>query len=95
MKEKIHKIKEIPFLVSRNCTKATASRAAKATMSAQETTPGHTLSNSALAFSISSNPLTPWCDAARFSEAGPLSIKIEPSHPYSCHRNQSHQSIKI
>ena len=93
--KKIHKIKEIPFLVVKNCTKATASRAAKATMSAQETTPGHALSNSALAFSISSNPLRPWCGDARFSEVGPLSIKIEPSHPYSCHQNQSHQSINM
>lgn len=95
MKKKFTKLMKSLFLFHKNFTKATASRAAKATMSAQETTPGHTLSNSALAFSISSNPLTPWCDAARFSEVIPLSIKIEPSHPYSCHQNQSHQSINM
>jgi len=58
-----------------------ASLAANATMSAQETTPGQDPSNCALAFSITSNPLTPSCPNAFFSDCGPLSIRIEPSHP--------------
>lgn len=65
-------------------TKDIASRAAKATMSAHETTPGHAASTSALTASIISNPLTPSCPNANFSEIAPLSTRIEPSHPWKC-----------
>jgi len=58
-----------------------ASRAAKATMSEQETTPGHAASSSALTASTISNPLTPSCPNAFFSEIAPLFTRIEPSHP--------------
>jgi len=44
-----------------------ASLAANATISAQETTPGQDASNCALAFSITSYPLTPACGDAVFS----------------------------
>lgn len=63
-------------------TKDIASRAAKATMSAHETTPGHAASTSALTDSIISNPLTPSCPNANFSEIAPLSTRMDPSHPW-------------
>jgi hypothetical protein len=79
-KKKRKKKRRILLILSIS-TKAIASRAAKAAMSAQETTPPHTVSNSALAFSITSNPPTPWCPNACLSAFGPFSIKIEPSQP--------------
>ena len=64
-------------------TKNTASLAAKATMSEQETTPLQTLSSIALALSITSKPPRPWLPVAILSPAFPLSIRIDPSQPYN------------
>lgn len=61
-------------------TRSTASRAARASISAHETTPGHTASSWDLASSITSNPLSPkFCGAVR-SEDAP-EIKTDASHP--------------
>jgi len=77
----------------------TASLAANATISAQETTPGQDASNCALALSITSYPLTPWCGDAVFSGFWVLLISIEPSHPWkipskSCHKMLEPKQIK-
>ena len=61
-------------------TKSTASRAAKASMSAHETTPGHKASICDLASSITSNPLNPRFGKAFLSEEDPA-INTEPSQP--------------
>lgn len=64
-----------------NFTEDTASLAAKATMSAQETTPGQTLSSFDLASSIISKPPTPKFPPAPPSPSAPLLIRIDPSQP--------------
>ena len=56
----------------RSSTKTTASRAARARISAQETIPGHAASSLVLASSITSNPLKPRLGPAVFSVLGPL-----------------------
>ncbi|KAF1892685.1 hypothetical protein Lal_00031957 [Lupinus albus] len=61
-------------------TKSTASRAANASMSAHETTPGHLVSICDLAFSITSKPLNPMFGNAFLSAEDPA-IRTEPSHP--------------
>ena len=59
------------------------SREAKARMSAQETTPGHTSSIAALAASITSRPLSVLLGMAFFSEGFPGvgSMRTEASQP--------------
>ncbi len=49
------------------CTKATASRAASASISAHETIPGHKASSCDFASSITSNPLKPMFDGELLS----------------------------
>lgn len=61
-------------------TKSTASRVAKASISAQETTPGHKFSSWALASSTTSNPLSPMFGPA-FISAFSFMINTEPSQP--------------
>jgi len=61
-------------------TKSTASRAAKASMSAHETTPGHKASICDLASSITSKPLNPRFGKAFLSAEDPA-INTEPSQP--------------
>lgn len=68
-------------------TKSTASRAARANISAQDTTPEHTASNWDLASSITSNPLIPKFCGAVLSEDAP-EIKTDASHPYKTGRNK-------
>lgn len=62
-------------------TKITASRAANANISAQETAPGHEASSSVFASSITSNPLRPKFANAFLSAEAPV-IRMEPSQPY-------------
>nr|GLL28321.1 Os03g0369250 [Ipomoea trifida] len=64
-------------------TKKTASLAAMATISAQETTPGHCLSSSSLASSITSYPLKLKLAGESFSAVLSLveSINTDASHP--------------
>uniref|UniRef100_A0A0A9CJ27 Uncharacterized protein n=1 Tax=Arundo donax TaxID=35708 RepID=A0A0A9CJ27_ARUDO len=61
----------------------TASLAASATMSAQETVTGHTASSTAFAVSITSNPPSDLFGAASFSAAFPAvdSISTDASQP--------------
>lgn len=59
-----------------------ASRAARARMSAHDTTLGHADSNMVLALSITLKPLTPACLFDFFSAFCP-SMRIEASHPYT------------
>ena len=64
-------------------TKVTASRATNATISAQETTPGHFFSTADFTASITWNPLRNWFGIAAFS-AWLLEVEFnrtEPSHP--------------
>ncbi|BAT16209.1 Os12g0191400 [Oryza sativa Japonica Group] len=63
-------------------TMAMASRAASAMMSAQETTPGHWSSSSALAASTTACPRSPWC-LLLFTSASfrALRISTDASHP--------------
>jgi hypothetical protein len=64
-------------------TSARASRAAKARMSAQETTPKQACSSRVLALSITSNPRRLAFGAASFSAWLPAveSSRTDPSHP--------------
>ncbi|CAA7408801.1 unnamed protein product [Spirodela intermedia] len=64
-------------------TSATPSLAARATMSAHETTPGHAASTAALAVSITSNPSRLRLGIASFSARWPLVelSSTEPSQP--------------
>lgn len=63
-------------------TKRTESRAAMASMSAQETTPGQALSTELFIVSTTSYPLTEFkLGKANFSPSFPSS-KIDPSQPY-------------
>ena len=66
-------------------TNETASRATKAKMSAQETTPGHFFSSADFMVSITWNPLKVWLGIASFSDLLFLVEfnSTEPSHP--CH----------
>ena len=61
-------------------TKTTASRAAQAKTSAQDTTPGQEASSWDFASSITSKPLKPVFAKAFFS-AEDLDINMDPSHP--------------
>ena len=62
-------------------TRRTESRAAMASMSAQETTPGHALSTELFIVSTTSNPLTEFkLGKADFSPSLPSS-KTDPSQP--------------
>lgn len=64
-------------------TATTASLAARATMSAQDTTPGQRRSSSDLALSITSKPPTPALPGANLSSSFPAClIRIDPSQPY-------------
>lgn len=70
-------------------TMSTESRAAMATKSAHETTPGHTLSTADLMLSTTSNPRAELrFGAAFFSPVKDdvSSKRIEPSQPCSIHR---------
>ena len=62
------------------CTKTTASRAASASISAHETTPGHKGSSCDFTSSITSNPLKPRFGGALISVEDPV-INTEPSQP--------------
>lgn len=77
-----------------NYTRSTASRAANASMSAQETTPGQEASNCVLASSITSNPLNPPFVNA-FLSAEPPVIRTEPSQPCSTSLYFSQKEKKI
>lgn len=63
---------------------AEASRAAKATMSAHDTTPGHASSTAALMSSTTSSILSVRLGEASFSAGlpGVLLMSTEPSHPW-------------
>lgn len=66
------------------CLKSTnlrASLAAKWSISAQETIPGHRDSNTLLILSISANPPSPRFCGAFFSGFGPSSSSIDASQP--------------
>ena len=67
-------------------TKSTESRAASASMSAHETTPGHKASSCDFASSIASNPLNPRFGGAFLSAEDPV-INTEPSHPCAINFN--------
>jgi hypothetical protein len=71
-------------------TRSTESRAARANISAQDTTPGHVTSNWDLASSITSKPLRPKFCGALLSDDDP-EIKTEASHPYKACK-QKHMS---
>lgn len=67
--------------IIREFTNSTASLAAKATMSAQETIPGQKISSNLLAESITENPPTELFPGSLFSVPSPCN-NIEPSQPY-------------
>lgn len=71
------------YLESSFITIVTASRAAKARMSAQETMPGHATSKAAFAASMTWKPLRLWLGIASFSAGIPFVefSSTEPSHP--------------
>lgn len=66
--------------------KETASRAAKATISAQETTPGQIFSTAALASSMTANPSTPAFPGAAVSSPSFFN-RMEPSQPCKSGKN--------
>lgn len=78
--------------------KETASRAAKARMSEQETTPGHTLSIWDLISSITSKPNSERLGLASFSAAAfvpTVSNSIDASHPCHACLNKCYMQIYI
>ena len=87
---RVHSNNSAKSMHSYRLTRSTESRAARANMSAQDTTPRHVASNWDLASSITSNPLRPKFCGAVLSDDAP-EIKTEASHPYiSC--EQKHMS---
>lgn len=65
--------------------------AARAKMSAHETTPGHSFSAAALAASITSKPRSVRFGMASFSDGE--SMSTDPSHPYRKHQQPTIASI--